>query len=54
VGDFVHHFCHRGYSCHVLHPDSTETTEVDDVERFLAQWTDVFRLEELLFLPPPA
>jgi FkbM family methyltransferase len=55
VADFVHHFCERGYSCHVVGSEGTDTdtTEVEDVERFLAEWTDLFRLEELMFLPPP-
>jgi FkbM family methyltransferase len=51
VRAYVESFVDRGYSCHVLHPESTETTEVTDVARYLSEWTDIFRLEELLFLP---
>jgi FkbM family methyltransferase len=51
VADYVRAFTERGYSVHVLSPDSTETTEIFDVDGYLSEWTDIFRLEELLFLP---
>ncbi|HEY3842829.1 MAG TPA: FkbM family methyltransferase [Acidimicrobiales bacterium] len=53
VKDYVGAFVELGYRCHVLHPESEEVTEVTDVARYLDEWTDIFRLEELLFLPPP-
>jgi FkbM family methyltransferase len=51
VADYVRTFTGLGYSCHVLDPATTSSTPIEDVERYLAEWTDIFRLEELLFLP---
>jgi hypothetical protein len=51
VADYVRTFTRLDYSCHVLDPESTTSTPIDDVDRFLDEWTDIFRLEELLFLP---
>ncbi len=51
VADYVRTFTGLGYTCHVLDPDNTTSTPIDNVDQYLEEWTDIFRLEELLFLP---
>ena len=53
IGDYIDALIGRGYALHVVSPTELTTTEITDVARFVADWTDPFRLEELLFLPTP-
>ena len=49
--EYVEGFTRQGYAMSLLDRNGGPPQEIDDVEDFLAQWTDLVRVENLLLRP---
>jgi hypothetical protein len=52
IDEYLDLFLDRGYQAFLVDKESSNLIPLGDARDFLAAWTDVFRIEDLLFLPP--